>query len=58
MSKWSDLTKKPPAELSDGERVAIEAVISASVTTHTNLTMEEIFDELLGKYFEILGLTR
>lgn len=52
---WTELTKKKPAELSDGERVAIAAVLERSTTDRSRFTMEDIFSELLGVYNHIFS---
>lgn len=50
MHAWYELTKKPPQQLTDGERVAIVSVIKRSVSDRCNFTMEKIFQELIGEY--------
>lgn len=53
-SKWSDLGRKTQAQLTDGDRVAIAAIIKLSVTIRTKVTMDEIFEGLLRDYEHIL----
>lgn len=50
MSKWGELTKKPPQELSDAERVAIGSVIRMSFSEFSTFTMDDIYDRMLGEY--------
>lgn len=53
MSKWSELAKTKPEDMTDAKRVAMVAVVHISTREmrgRPHLTMDQIFAELLAEY--------